>query len=198
MKKSDLARMRLIQATTDLIDMQGYHGTGINQIIKESRSSQGSLYYYFPEGKEELVSVAIDQHGKNIELQIKKTLANTNDPAESVYSIFLFLAKKFDQEDCMKANSIASVALDTSHTNERLRETCKKIYADWKNAYQDFLLENGFPLSRASQIAMLITSSLEGAIIISRTNRSSEPLLQVGQELKMLIANEQIRLNNNK
>lgn len=197
MKKSDLSRMRLIQATTNLINLQGYHGTGINQIIKESRSSQGSLYYYFPEGKEGLVSAAVDQHGKNVANQIQRTLSEKDDPAESVYSILLFLANKFEQEDCMKANSIASVALDTSYTSERLRETCKSIYQSWKNAYQDFLVEKGFPLNRASQIAMLITTSIEGAVIISRTHRSSEPLLQVAEELKNLIKHELTHLNNN-
>ena len=50
-------RDQFIETTCNLLEAQGYHATGLNQIVKESGAPKGSLYYHFPEGKEELVKI---------------------------------------------------------------------------------------------------------------------------------------------
>ncbi|WP_042208143.1 TetR/AcrR family transcriptional regulator [Paenibacillus durus] len=186
------ARERFIEATTRLIEMHGYHGTGLNQIIKEGGAPRGSLYHHFPNGKEELVSAAIDHLGQGVADQTRKILDNSKSLSEGIYSIFLFLAKKFDDSDCLIAGSIASVALETSHISEQLRETCRRTYDSWRSAYEEMLLLNGFSASRAAQISTLITASIDGAIILCRINRSSEPLMQIAREIGIHLENTQL------
>ncbi len=38
-------RNQIIETTCDLLESQGFHGTGLSQIIKESGAPRGSLYY---------------------------------------------------------------------------------------------------------------------------------------------------------
>lgn len=49
----------LIQQTEELILNKGYYQTGINEVLAITKISKGSLYYYFPNGKEELFSIAL-------------------------------------------------------------------------------------------------------------------------------------------
>lgn len=49
-------RDQIIETTCELLEAYGYHATGLNQILTKSGTPKGSLYYYFPEGKEELTS----------------------------------------------------------------------------------------------------------------------------------------------
>ncbi|MBB6670479.1 TetR/AcrR family transcriptional regulator [Cohnella nanjingensis] len=191
MEQTLSARERLIQATSHLLDIQGYHATGLNQIIKEGGAPKGSLYYYFPEGKEELVAEAIGKHGDAITEQIRGMLAESGDPAEAIYAILMFIANKFIDTDCIKAGSIASVALETAHVSERLRDVCRRIYDAWQAAYAGILMESGFPAARASQIATLVTASIEGAVVMCRAHRGPEPMIAVARELKLLIEHAQ-------
>ncbi|MBD0380470.1 TetR/AcrR family transcriptional regulator [Paenibacillus sedimenti] len=187
MERTMSARERLIQATSHLVELQGYHATGLNQIIKEGGAPKGSLYYYFPNGKEELVAESVAIHGQAVTEQIRKALANTTDPAEAIYAIITYVASKFEHSDFIKAGSIASVALETAHISERLRKVCGEIYMAWRSAYESMLIEHGMMSDKATRIATLITASIEGAVVLCRTYRSSEPMLFIAEELKQLI-----------
>ena len=77
------SKQDVIETTSALLEAQGYHATGLNQIIKESGAPKGSLYYYFPEGKQELVAAAIARAGfDGIEIFENDFLAFDRSPAE--------------------------------------------------------------------------------------------------------------------
>ena len=61
---------RFIETTCQLMEDQGYHATALNQIIEESGAPKGSLYYYFPGGKEELAAEAIQHIGDVVNQRI--------------------------------------------------------------------------------------------------------------------------------
>lgn len=92
-----------MEAAFQLIEQQGYHGTGINRIIKESGTPKGSLYYYFPDGKEQLVAEAVEEHGQALVGRIQGALEDAKDPAEVIQQIFVKLAEKLDQSHCTQA-----------------------------------------------------------------------------------------------
>ncbi|WP_042907161.1 TetR/AcrR family transcriptional regulator, partial [Mycobacterium avium] len=52
-------RERFLTAATGLFRRQGYSGTGLKQIVAESRAPLGSLYHFFPGGKQDLAVQAI-------------------------------------------------------------------------------------------------------------------------------------------
>ena len=54
------SKNNIIATAARLFAKQGYHGTGLNQITQESGAPKGSLYYYFPKGKEELAIACVD------------------------------------------------------------------------------------------------------------------------------------------
>ena len=45
------ARARFIETMAQLLERQGYYGTGLNEIVQHSGAPKGSLYHYFPGGK---------------------------------------------------------------------------------------------------------------------------------------------------
>jgi len=47
-------RERIVQSSAELFRRQGFTGTGVKQIVAEASAPFGSLYHFFPRGKEQL------------------------------------------------------------------------------------------------------------------------------------------------
>ncbi|HLV34804.1 MAG TPA: TetR/AcrR family transcriptional regulator [Spirillospora sp.] len=180
-------RDRIIQATGRLLELQGYHATGLNQIIEESGSPKGSLYHYFPGGKEELAAESVRRVGRAVLERIKENLAAIDDPAESVEAFINAIAFDMEQSGFRAGGPITTVALETASSSERLRRECHNIYARWQLAFADKLVSGGVEEKRARRLAQVIVASIEGGIILCRTERSRTPLETVAGAMAELI-----------
>lgn len=49
----------IIRTTAKLIQEKGYVGTGLKEIIEQSGAPRGSIYYHFPDGKEQIALEAV-------------------------------------------------------------------------------------------------------------------------------------------
>ncbi len=179
-------RERFIETTCTLLELQGYNATGINQIIRESGAPRGSLYYYFPAGKDQLTAEALNHVSDLILERIRTNLEAVEDPAEAVRAFILKVAHSVEATGYQAGGPITTVALETASTHETLREVCRAIYADWQQAFAE-KLQTALPEARARRLAQVIIAALEGGILLSRTERSPEPLESVAHEVGLLI-----------
>jgi TetR/AcrR family transcriptional regulator, lmrAB and yxaGH operons repressor len=180
-------RAQIIEATCQLIETQGYHATGVNQILAESGAPKGSLYYYFPEGKEGLAVAAIEQMGRVIEQRIRQSLGHEADPALAVGNFLRQLAGFVEASGFEQGGPITAVALEAASTNERINAACRGAYQQWQTAVADKLIEAGIENGRAERLASLVIAAIEGAVILSRTRRTTQPLHDAAAELELLL-----------
>ena len=54
-------RQRMLDTAAELFHTQGYHATGLNQLISVGGAPKGSLYFHFPGGKEQLAAEALTE-----------------------------------------------------------------------------------------------------------------------------------------
>lgn len=97
MSEKSNARESIVSTAARLFFSQGYHATGLNQIIKESSTPKGSLYHYFPHGKEELAHECIQKANEHILQTFEKTFAahdNTGMPFRDLFMIWLMKQKQ--------------------------------------------------------------------------------------------------------
>lgn len=176
-------RDSIIEATRGLLELQGYYATGLNQIIERSGAPRGSLYHYFPEGKEELAAEAIRWAGLAILDRIRQSLAEVEDPAEAVRAFVLQLALHVNASSCRGGAPITAVALETSGSSDRLNRACRDAYHSWQGAVRDKLASGGYESERASRLATHVIATIEGAVVLARTDRDVEALERVAEEL---------------
>jgi TetR/AcrR family transcriptional repressor of lmrAB and yxaGH operons len=180
-------RDQIIQATSDLLENQGYHATGLNEIVKESGAPKGSIYYYFPDGKEGITAEAVLFAGKAVAERIRTHLSEKGDPAEAVQSFVEMIAHFVETSEFRSGGPLTIVASETATTSEKLNLTCREAYTMVREAFQAKLLESGFSQDRSANLAWMMTSATEGGIILSRTYHSGDPLRAVAKELACLV-----------
>jgi TetR/AcrR family transcriptional regulator, lmrAB and yxaGH operons repressor len=180
-------RDQIIETTCELLEAQGYHGTGLNQILRESGAPKGSLYYYFPEGKDELTAEAIERSGRLVEERVRTYLAQHKDAASAVRSLVEVIAYHVEASGFRSGGPLMTVAMETATTNERLNLACREAYRHIQQAFEDKLKASGFSEERAAHLATFINASIEGGIILSRTHHSNAPLHQVARLLDELL-----------
>jgi TetR/AcrR family transcriptional repressor of lmrAB and yxaGH operons len=180
-------RQQIIEKTSELLERQGYHATGLNQIVAESDTPRGSLYYYFPEGKEEMAAEAVRYRACQMSDHARYHLAAYADPIEAVYQFMISTARHLEGGGCTGGAPIAAVALETAHESDRLRQATQTAYTTLHKPIEEKLLTGNFSPERAHSLAVTIGAALEGAIILSRTEQSSQPLRMVAEEVRQML-----------
>jgi len=177
-------RDQIIQAACTLLEKQGYPATGLNEIVKESGTPKGSLYYYFPDGKEQIVSEAVLFSGKIIVERMRDELAKYDHPIQSISEYLKHLATKVEEKDFAAGNPLAIVAVEAAGTNERISQACREVYFQIQDVLREKLVCCGLSEREASERASLTLASLEGSILISRVQRSADPLRLLADHLR--------------
>ena len=182
-------RDEIIEATGRLLELQGYRATGMNEIVRESGAPKGSLYHYFPEGKDELAAAVIAHAAQAITANSESVLAAHDDAAAAVVSFVRQLAGHVSASGYRQGGPITAVALEAASTNERLRQACRDAYRAWRRPFAD-KLRPAYG-DRADRLAMLIIAAIEGGIVLSRSEQSEQPLLDVAEEIERLLESGQ-------
>ncbi len=181
-------RDQIVETTSRLLEQQGYYATGLNQIVQESGAPKGSLYYYFPQGKEELTEEAIARSARTFTEIIKTELDRFDDPAEALFEFMQGLAAHVEASDCRGGAPVATVALETAGHSDRLTAVCRAAYESYAGAFTARFLASAIPVERAGTLGTIIVAAIEGGIILSRTRRSAAPLREIAPDLRALVA----------
>jgi AcrR family transcriptional regulator len=183
-------RERILDSSGELFRRQGYMGTGVKQIIKEAGAPFGSLYHFFPGGKAELGAETIRRSGALYGLLFPEYVGPEVDLATGVRAFFAAAAETLVETDYADACPIATVALEVSSVNEELREACADIFNAWIEGGVARFVEAGISDARARLLVIQMLAALEGAFVLSRALRSTEPVEAAGEAAAAAIAAE--------
>ncbi|HUB35326.1 MAG TPA: TetR/AcrR family transcriptional regulator [Solirubrobacteraceae bacterium] len=171
---------RILDTTAELFRRQGYTGTGMKQIAAEAAAPFGSLYHFFPGGKEDLGREVIHTSGR-LYIQLFATIAlDAPDVPSAVAAFFAGAADTLRETGYADACPIATVALEVASTNEPLRQATAEVFAEWIHAATAYFSHAGVPEPRARELALTMLNLLEGAFVFARAMRSTEPLEVAG------------------
>jgi AcrR family transcriptional regulator len=171
---------RIIDSSAELFRRQGYAGTGIKQILAAANAPFGSLYHFFPGGKQQLGAETIRSSGQ-LYGQLFATIAmQAPDVPGAVGAFFSGAAETLVETDYADACPIATVALEVSSTNEQLRGACAEVFDSWIAGATQYFAAAGISAAAARELAISMLCLLEGAFVFARAMRSTEPLLVAG------------------
>jgi TetR/AcrR family transcriptional regulator, lmrAB and yxaGH operons repressor len=183
--KGERTRKKLVDATGALLRRQGFHGTGLSDIIAESGAPRGSLYFYFPGGKDELACAALEAAGAEWRARIGAAVGAAPDLAGALGAVVELLASDLVASRYAHGCPVAAVALEA--TSEPVRAAIAAHYAVWERGIAAHFRAAGLAAAPARQLATVALAAIEGALLLARVQRSTAPLVAVGQTLRAMI-----------
>jgi len=183
-------RQKIIQTTCDLLERQGYHASGLNEIIRASGAPKGSLYYYFPGGKTEIAVEAVRSAANSTARIIEDHLSAYDDPVRGIHALLEEIARRVEESGYAAGGPLMLVALETIHNHERINQACRQAYRHIQAVFSRRLAAAGLSQATAESLGLLIVTVIEGATLLSRTLHDALPLREAASFLA-----EQIRRN---
>ena len=162
----------------------------MSQIVEASESTTGSLYHFFPGGKDELTAEVLRSSGQAYGELVELLIRSATDPATGMDDAFQGAAELLTDTDFIDPCPIGTVAREVASTHEDLRQVASEVMENWVLLLMAIFTDAGIEPDRARPLATLCVATIEGGFISARTHRSVEPFLSTGELLRDAIARE--------
>ena len=184
-------RERMVVSAALLIRERGAHPTAIADVLEHSGAPRGSAYHYFPGGRTQLLCEAIDYAGEHVAARIAKAARGIDALDALVESYRRQLILTNFRAGC----PIVAVAVEAGDPDKRDQATpvidrAAAAFARWIDLTAQLFVADGIAAARADELAMLMTTALEGAIVVARASRDVKPLDVVHRQLRALLQAE--------
>ncbi|MBK1785430.1 TetR/AcrR family transcriptional regulator [Prauserella cavernicola] len=182
-------RDRMLSTAAELFHTQGYHATGLNQLLSAGAAPKGSLYFHFPGGKEQLAAEALAISGGRLRDALADVLDRANGLGAAVEMMIDFLATTLEDSDFQRGCPLSTVALDAAGS-EPIRQACVEGFGSWQALLENALTAEGVAADRAESLAVTTLAAVEGALLLAKTRRDSAPLRAVAAHLRETVERE--------
>ena len=176
-------REAILTAAAELMRHKGYGAVGMKDIAAASGAPIGSLYHHFRGGKVQIAREALVNAGIAYGLLIPSIVDEHDDLGEAIDAVFAQAAEDMAATGFANMCPVASVAAEVADTVEELRDTTAAVFNGWLDGGTAYFVARGLPESQARDVTTSIVAGLEGAFVLARTLRSTEPLLAAGRVL---------------
>jgi TetR/AcrR family transcriptional repressor of lmrAB and yxaGH operons len=174
----------LVRTAMRLFRRQGYASTGLQQILAESGAPKGSLYHYFPGGKEELGEAAVRLAARLIGEMLSQHAARCRTPSEFVKAYCTTMATWMEESDFRSGCPIATTMLETAPHSPELTRAGVDALDRWIGIIAPVFAAAGARKAEARARAQTLIAAVEGALLVARLRQSARPIMDVAASYK--------------
>jgi TetR/AcrR family transcriptional regulator, transcriptional repressor for nem operon len=190
--KGQKTRERIVAEAANLFNQRGFEGSSMSDVMAASGLEKGGIYRHFS-SKEELAAEAFDYAWKSA---FETRIHDLEQTPNSIEKLKRFIVNFINGRPAVPGGCpVLNTAIETDDGNLLLRERVRAAWREWRD-YLAEIVAAGLkrkeirPEVDAKQVATLIISSLEGALMIARLERNKEALLTAQSHLERYLDTE--------
>lgn len=175
----------MLVSAVEVLRERGAGGLTIDAVLERSGAPRGSVYHHFPGGRSQILREALQFAGDEMIEQI--------DQAADVSAIALLRqivslwSTVLVGSDYTAGSPVLAAALGWGQDDRQLTEVAAEIFRRWRDAARAAFIRQGLGSPEATALAHTIIAAMEGAVVLSRSMRSLDPLQDVAREMEFLI-----------
>ncbi len=125
------SKKEIIRRGVDLFREQGYHNTGISDILETCDISKGSFYNYF-RSKEGYGIKVINYYGDTLlEYMIGKLRSGDGSPVEKLKELYSSFIEIVEREEIKSGCLVNNISNEMGGLNDRLAEVADQNFRKW-------------------------------------------------------------------
>ena len=175
----------MVQTAAVVMRERGVEATSFSEVIARSGAPRGSIYHHFPGGKAQLIEEATRYAGEFTAAGLAAALAE-EDPVAAVRSFTESWLRILRKSEFTGGCSVVAATLE-GERSPGAREAAAAAFERWQQLIADALAPHLAAPERAASLAALVICSIEGAIVLARAGRTTEPLERVAVELEQAL-----------
>lgn len=176
----------MVASAALLIRERGAHPTAIADVLAHSGAPRGSAYHYFPGGRTQLLCEAIDFASDQVAARIDKA----DSAAALLDAMIAGFRKQLSATDFRAGCPIVAVAVEAGEpgaAESAALDRAGVAFTRWTGQISRRLQHDGVSAERAEELAMLILTAIEGAVVVARATRDVTPLDLIHRQLRALL-----------
>jgi AcrR family transcriptional regulator len=184
----------MLVSAAEVLRERGAAGVTIDEVLARSGAPRGSVYYHFPEGRNQILAEALQYAGEAITEVI--------DEAAELGGLYLvrefveFWEQLLLESDFTAGCPVVAAAIGSAGDEPQLTTVAGNIFKHWREALTRAFVSDGFDEPCAASLATMCIASLEGAVVLCRSTRSVDTLRDVAQQLEFLIKSREFVLRH--
>lgn len=177
----------------ELFKRQGYHGTGLKEILNACQVPKGSFYNYF-ESKEQFAIEVLEYHHLQENEKWSNRIDSVEDDLQNRFraSLELFIAEYEEDPEatgCLLTNMMGEIGNASDSFREIIRFSCSRVIDCIEKDFREAQLQGGFRDDLpARAMAQLFWDSWQGALLRTKVEASAAPLREVADMLCTLFS----------
>ncbi len=172
-------RARMAAGAALLLAKHGLQATSFSTVLELTGAPRGSVYHHFPNGKDELVGAAVEAANARTMAAFD---AMVGAPADQIAERFFGLWRSVLERSVFSAGC-ALLAVTVATDSQPLLEQAGAVFRLWRGRLAELLEVGGLNPEPAAGFAAMLVAASEGAVVMSRAERSMAPFDLVAQQL---------------
>jgi AcrR family transcriptional regulator len=178
--KKLVERGDVIPLLGEIFREHGYAGASLSAITARTGLGKGSLYHFFPDGKDEMARAVLDDVADWFETHVFAPLRNSEDAAAGIDQMFRAVVQFFHsgRRVCL----VGTFALD--ETRDRFAVEVQTYFAAWTRALAAALRRSGQETRAARETAEDVVAGIQGALVLARSQDDPALFVRAIKRLK--------------
>ena len=171
-----LTSEHFVDRTSELLREQGGGDVTMSMVLEACGARKGSLYHFFPGGKEELLAAAVKKMHRCATSHVRQCIDRTQSAAEGARQHLLHVAKLIDRPDSGLGMPFLALAATIGESNKSVYLACKAALREIESMLAKQLTSEGREPKQAKRLAAFAVAAIDGSILYSRVCGNSKPV----------------------
>ena len=148
----------------------------LSMVLDACGAQKGSLYHFFPGGKDELVSAAVKKMHACAVSNVRQCIEETGSAAEGAKRHLMHVAKLIDRPDSGLGMPFLVLAATIGETNASVRTACETAVREIESLFCSQLVSEGVDTKTAKRLSGFALAAIDGSILYARICSNSKPV----------------------